>query len=278
LRHISLKRQLDRKEKMKMLLENKNAIVYGGSGSVGSAVAHTFSREGAKVFLAGRTQARLEKAAEEIRSGGGVAETAQVDAMDEKAVDEHVGEVAERSGSIDILFNAIGMHDVQGKPLHEISLEDFTSPVTIATRTQFLTARAVARHMIREGSGVILTITAGPARKAVPNVGGFDTACAAIEGLWRTFAAELGPHGIRLVVLGSAGSPDTPAVREVLELHARATGKSLEEVLVDSGSDTLLGRLPSVSEVANVASLMASDRASAMTGVIANVTCGYIVD
>jgi 3-oxoacyl-[acyl-carrier protein] reductase len=261
-----------------MLLENKSAVIYGGGGAIGGAVARAFAHEGARVFLAARTLYRVEAVAGEISAAGGTAEAAQVDALDEQAVDRHIGEVAGKAGSIDILFNAIGMQDVQGKPLHEMSLEDFTSPVTIATRTQFLTARAVARHMIREGSGVILTITAGPARKAVPNVGGFDTACAAIEGLWRTFAAELGPHGIRLVVLGSAGSLDTPAVREVLELHARATGTSLEEVLVDSGSDTLLGRLPSVSEVANVASLMASDRASAMTGVIANVTCGYIVD
>jgi enoyl-[acyl-carrier-protein] reductase (NADH) len=125
---------------------------------------------------------------------------------------------------------------------------------------------------------VILTITTGPARKAFPNVGGFDTACAAIEGHWRTFAAELGTFGIRLVVVGSAGSPDTPDVQETFELHARATGKSLKEVLADSGSDTLLGRLPKVSEVADVAALMASYRASAMTGVIANVTCGSVVD
>ena len=90
-----------------MLLEHKNAIVYGGGGSVGGAVARAFAREGAKVFLAGRTRESLEEVAEEIRSAGGVAETAQVDAMDEKAVDEHVGEVAERSGSIDILFRLL---------------------------------------------------------------------------------------------------------------------------------------------------------------------------
>ena len=261
-----------------MLLEDKNAVVYGGGGAVGGAVARTFAREGANVFLAGRTVAKVEAVAEEITTAGGMAETAQVDALDEEAVEKHIGKVSETAGRIDILFNAIGMQDVQSRPLHEMSLEDFTRPITIATRTQFLTARAVARHMIREGSGVILTITAGPARRALPNVGGFDTACAAIEALWRTFAAELGPHGIRLVVVGSAGSPDTPDVQETLRLHAGATGKSFEEVLADSGSGTLLGRLPRVAEVANVATLMASDHASAMTGTIANATCGYIVD
>jgi 3-oxoacyl-[acyl-carrier protein] reductase len=261
-----------------MLLENKNAVVYGGGGSVGGAVAHAFAREGARVFLAGRTLARVEAVAGEISAAGGTAEAARVDALDERAVEEHAAAVAEKAGSIDVLFNAIGMEDVQGMPLLDMPLEDFAHPVIVATRTQFLTARAVARRMVGQGSGVILTITAGPARKAVPNVGGFDTACAAIEGLWRTFAAELGAYGIRLVVVASAGSPDTQDHREMLELHARVTGKSLEEVLADFGSDTLLGRLPTLTEVADVATVMASDRAGAMTGVIANVTCDSVVD
>ena len=261
-----------------MLLEDKNAVICGGGGAIGGAVARAFAREGANVFLAGRTLTRVEEVTEEISAAGGTAEAARVDALDEQAVEEHVAAVAEKAGGIDVQFNAIGMEDVQGTPLLDMPLKDFAHPIIVATRTQFLTARAVARHMVGQGSGVILTITAGPARKAVANVGGFDTACAAIEGLWRSFAAELGPYGIRLVVVGSTGSPDTPDVQEMLRLHARATGKSLEEVLADFGSETLLGRLPTLAEVADVTTLMASDRASAMTGTIANVTCGSIVD
>jgi len=261
-----------------MLLENKYAVIYGAGGAVGSAVARAFAREGARVFLAGRTLAKVEAVAQEISATGGIADAVQVDALDEQAVDEHIAKVAEKAGKVDILFNAIGMQDVQGLPLTEMPLEDFARPITIATRTQFLTARTVARHMVRQGSGVIMTITAGPTRRAFPNLGGFDVACAAIESLWRSFAAELGSYGIRLVVIGSAGSPDTPDVQATLQLHAHATGKTFEEVLADSASDTLLGRLPSVTEVANAAAVMASDYASAMTGVIANVTCGYIVD
>lgn len=261
-----------------MLLENRNAVIYGAGGAVGGAVAHAFAREGARVFLAGRTLPRVKAVAEEISSAGGKAEAAQVDALNEQAVERHVSKVAGKAGSIDLLFDAIGMEDVQGTLLLDLPLEDFARPVIHATRTKFLTARAVARHMVGQGSGVIMTITAGPARSASPNVGGFDTACSAIEGLWRTFAAELGPHGVRLVVVGSAGSPDTPDVQEMMKLHAEATGKSLEEYLADSGGGTLLGRLPTLAEVADAATIMASDRASAMTGVIANVTCGSIVD
>jgi 3-oxoacyl-[acyl-carrier protein] reductase len=140
-----------------MLLEDKSAVIYGGGGKVGAAFARAFAREGARVSLAGRTLEGLEEVAEEIRSAGGAAETAQVDALDERAVDEHADAVAERAGSIDVSINLISYADLQGTPLAEMPLEDFERPVVTAVRTQFLTSRAAARHMVRQGSGVILT-------------------------------------------------------------------------------------------------------------------------
>ena len=255
------------------LLLDKNAIIHGAGGAIGGAVARAFAREGAKVFLAGRTLAKVDAVARDISASGGVAGTARVDALDEQAVEGHAGAVAEKAGRIDVLFNAIGMEDVQGTPLLEMALRDFLHPITVATRSQFLTARAAARHMVRKGSGVILTIIAGPP-EALPYLGGFGPACEAIQGMWRGLAAELGPRGVRLVCLRSAGSPDTPDVRETFERHARAAGVTLEEFLDGTGSGALLRRLPTSSEVANVAVLMASDRASAMTGTFVNVTCG----
>src|SRR5437763_12642479 len=138
-----------------VLLENKRAVVYGAGGPIGGAVARAFAREGARVFLAGRTKAKLDKVADEIRSKGGVADTAVVDALDEQIVDEYVDAVVEQAGSIDISFNLISYGDVQ-EPLTEISVEDFTRPIMTAMRTHFLTTRAAARHMVRRGSGVIL--------------------------------------------------------------------------------------------------------------------------
>ncbi len=102
-----------------MLLENKVAVIYGAGGSIGGAVARTFAREGARVFLAGRTEEKLDKVADEIRSHGGVVDTAIVDALDEQAVDEYVDAVVEQAGYIDISFNLISYGDVQ-KPLMEI--------------------------------------------------------------------------------------------------------------------------------------------------------------
>ena len=93
-----------------MLLEDNNVVIYGGGGTIGGAVARAFAREGARVFLAGRTLTKLDDVAEEIRSAGGVAETAQVDALDGRAIDEHADAVAASAGGIDVSFNLIS-HD-----------------------------------------------------------------------------------------------------------------------------------------------------------------------
>jgi NAD(P)-dependent dehydrogenase (short-subunit alcohol dehydrogenase family) len=259
-----------------MLLENKNAVIYGGGGHIGGAVARAFAREGARVFLAGRTLANLDVVAGEISSAGGVAETAWVDALDQQTIEKFVAEVVGKAGGIDVSFNAIGIEDVQGTPLIEMPLDDFSRPITIATRTQFLTAKAVAPHMVRKGSGVIMMITATPARIGWPLVGGFGVACAAMEGFSRQLAAELGPHGVRVVCLRSAGSPES--IPDTMEVHAAGQSMTRDQFIASLEEMTLLKRLPSLADVGNVAVLMASDYAGAMTGTVANMSCGQIVD
>ena len=118
-----------------MLLENRNAVIYGGAGAIGSVVATAFARAGARVFLAGRTSATLEAVADSIRSSGGLAETAVVDALDEAGVDSLVDRIVTEAGSLDISFNLIDVQDVQGTPLAEMSWDDFDKPVTTALRS-----------------------------------------------------------------------------------------------------------------------------------------------
>src|ERR1700736_383865 len=137
----------------RLLLDAKNAVIYGGGGAIGSAVARAFAREGAQVFLAGRTLATLEEVAQGIRAAGGRASTAKVDALDERAVDEHADAVAATAGSIDVSLNVISQGDVQGTPIADMRLDDFMRPVVVTVSTTFLTARAAARRMIRQGSG-----------------------------------------------------------------------------------------------------------------------------
>lgn len=253
-----------------MLLHDKVAVVYGAGGAIGGAVARAFGAEGARVFLTGRSLGSVQAVAEEIAAAGGSAEAAQVDALDEEAVDRHIDQVAEQAGGIDVSFNAVGVHAVQGTPLTELALSDFAYPISTWPSTQFLTARAAARHMVGKGAGVIITLTASPARLAIPGAGGFGVACAAIEALTRTLAAELGPQGVRVVCLEPHRIADSGASADPRSEEDEFR-RALEEM-------TLLKRLPTLAEVASTAVFLASDQAASMTGAVANLTGGMAVD
>jgi NAD(P)-dependent dehydrogenase (short-subunit alcohol dehydrogenase family) len=256
---------LDARGEAAVLLENKNAIVYGAAGAIGGAVARAFARDGARVFLAGRTLATLEEVAADIRAYGGMAEAAQVDAMDTAAVDAHADRVVAAAGSIDVSFNAVAVGAVQGVALTELSVEDFLAPITGLCRTNFLTATTAARHMATQGAGVIVTLSASSAKETRHQMGGFSLANAAIEALTRTLAGEFGRRGVRVVGLRSNFTPETyPAV----------TDEQLAPLL----KDTLLGRLPRLADLAGTAVYLASDGAGAISGAMVNLTCGAIID
>ncbi len=258
-----------------MLLEGKNAVIYGGGGSIGGAVARTFAGEGAKVFLVGRTRGPLETVASDIEKMGGRAEVAELDALDEQAIERYVGGVVERAGSIDVSFNAISLRDVQLIPLVEMSREDFMRPISTGMTTHFLTARAAARHMAARASGVILTFSASAARAYFPgvHVGGFGIACTAIEALTKQLAAELGPDGIRVNCLRSEGIPESWESASIEEWSA-----STEEIEAFLRERSSLGRVTTLADVGNAAAFLASDRAGATTGTVFNLTSGTVID
>lgn len=258
-----------------MLLEGKNVVIYGGGGAVGGAVARTFAGEGAKVFLAGRTGASLEAVASDIEKAGGRAEVAELDALDEQAIERHIGGVVERAGSIDVSFNAISIQDVQLIPLVEMSREDFMRPISTGATTHFLTARAAARHMAARGSGVILTFSASAARAYFPGVyvGGFGIACTAIEALTKQLAAELGLDGIRVNCLRSEGLPESWE-----GASTEGWSASTDEIEAFLKQRSLLGRVTTLADVGNAAAFLASDLASATTGTVFNLTSGTVVD
>jgi len=249
-----------------MLLENKVAMIYGAGGPIGGAVARAFAREGASVFLAGRTKARLDTVAREIRSSGGTADIAAVNALDKRSVDEYVDAVAEQTGQIDISFNLIRLGDVQ-RPLTEISVEDFLQPITNAMRAHFLTTRAAAWHMIRRGSGVILAFGGG-GPQTLPGLGGFKIALDAIEGLRRQWAVELGLYGIRVIALKTGGIPESMPD----DLAEK------DKIAAEIRKSTLLNRVATLADVGNVAAFIASDQARTITATEVNISCGAIVD
>lgn len=260
------------------LLAGKIAVIYGAAGDIGSGVARAFAQEGAHVCLTGITLEKVERLGSDISAAGGRCEAARVDALDREAVEKHLADVVARRGRVDIAFNLINLGGPQGTPLTEMKMGEFLQPIDVAMRTQYITGTAVGRHMARQKGGVILALTAQVARKPYTNSGGFGVACAAIEGLCRQLAIELGPANVRVVTLRSSGSPDAAGVSAAIAEHARAAGVTLEEFKARIADKTMLKRMPAVAEIASAAVIMASDRASAVTAAVTNLTCGEIAD
>jgi NAD(P)-dependent dehydrogenase (short-subunit alcohol dehydrogenase family) len=263
-----------------MLLKNKNAIIYGAAGSVGSALARAFAREGARVFLTGRKAAPLVSLVAEIVAAGGQAESAIVDALDGQAVDAHLASVVEKAASIDISFNAIGIPQpgIQGTPLTDLPVENFLQPILAYSRAHFLTARGAARHMLTRKSGVILMHTPEPGRAGAPLVGGMGPAWAAMEALTRDLAAEYGAHGIRPICLRSTGLPETETISVVFGLHAKANGIPREQFQAMMDNMSYHRRSTTLAELAGAAVFAASDLSRGLVGTVINLTAGKSAD
>jgi NAD(P)-dependent dehydrogenase (short-subunit alcohol dehydrogenase family) len=263
-----------------MLLKDKVAVIYGAGGAIGGAVARAFAREGARLFLTGRLRAPVDVVANDIVSDGGSAQAAEVDALDEQAVDRHLQSVIDKAGRVDISFDAVGIPNTKilGVPLVELDLEQFCRPITASATAYFVTARLAARRMVANKSGVIMTVTAVHARMGIPLVGGYGPAQALKEALTRDLSAELAPHGIRVVGLRPQAMPEAETIKEAFEPRAKATGLTWEQWQEMLASRTHPRRLMTLAEMANVAVFMASDKASGMTGTTVNLTMGSLDD
>jgi NAD(P)-dependent dehydrogenase (short-subunit alcohol dehydrogenase family) len=253
-----------------MLLENKTAIIYGAGGAIGSAVTRAYAREGATVHLAGRTTQTLERVGESIRDAGGTAHVAEVDVLDRDALQRHTADVIQSSRRIDICFNATSNDDIQGTPLVDMPFEQFLQPVTKSLTAHFNIATTVSPHMARGGGGVILVMGGG--REAIPRLGGSHVAWAALAGISRQLAAELGPQGIRLAWLLSPGSPGSNDHDQDASTHDQSEEGA-------TGTEGLLrDHQPTYEEVAATAVFLASDSARTMTATEINLTGGAVID
>ena len=260
---------------MEQLLEGKTAIIYGGSGGIGAGVARTFAREGANVFLVGRTRAKLDAVAKDIKSAGGSAEVAELDALDERAVDSHVKSLVSKTGHVDISFNLITRGDAQGTPLVDMETDDLLRAVVNGLRSNFITARAAGRRMIEQKSGAILHLNSASGDGAAPGMGSTGPADAATESLMRYLAAELGPHGVRVCGIWTAGVADTLTQEKLGAVNENVP--DVERVKEMLAGMTALRRNVTLANVAEAAAFLASDRAAGITGTMTNVTAGLVL-
>ena len=262
------------------MLSGKHAVILGAGGDVGTAVAKEFSAQGATVFLSGRRLATIEQVAADIQEDGGIAHAAEVDAVHEQAVNAYLDRVVQEAGSIDIVFNAMGPPPKDygnGTSTMELPLEQFLLPLTTLVPSQFITARAAARHMVQQHSGVILFLTAIPAR-GLANATAIGSAFGAMESLLRCLAAELGPAGVRVVGIRSGAMVDSRIIQQSVESTAHRLSMSKEQAVSMLAQPTLLKRLPTVADTARLAAFLASDGARALTGAIVNASSGRVID
>lgn len=263
------------------MLQGKCAVVFGGGGSIGAAVATRFACDGAEVFLAGRTAASVEAAAKQIKAAGGRAHADVVDALDAAEVKEYLESLVARAGGLDIEFNATGPRASEyanGKPAVDLPVGEFMVPVDTVLKAQFITAAAAARHMLTQGSGVIIFLTGSPARPHTVATSGIGAAFAAVENLTRHLAIELSPAGVRVVCLRTSANPDSRTIQDLTAGMATTMNITQHQAAAGLADSTLLKVSPRTTDTASAAAFLASDRASMMTGTVLNASAGVVPD
>ncbi len=261
-------------------LKNKVAVVFAASGEIAGAVARSFAGHGAKVYVTGKNLTSVEALAEEIKAGGGLAEAGKVDAMNETEIDSYLRKVVEDNGKLDIVFNGIGTYYKDagsGTPTTITTFEQFLNPLQRICGSQFLTSRVAARYMIQSGSeGTILLLTASIARTKTPNMAGFASACAAIEGLTRVMAAEFGQHGIKAICICSGALMETSKISEMVSDFAKLSGVSPEEMALNYKRFDLLKSGPTLKQLGETAAFLVSENGVVFNSHIVDVDCGKL--
>lgn len=262
-----------------MLLEGKVALVHAAGGQVGHRVAERFAREGAHVWLAARDVMKLEPLSSALRREHAKVEVVAVDALDAQSIERGTEAVVRATGRLDIEFNAVAVGSPAAiiAPATEVTPDAFLESFRTVVLSQFLTARAAARHMTSAGQGAIIFLTATPGRGVAPLMAGHSAGHAAVEGLVKSLAMEWGPAGVRVTGLMSGGMPETTRIGEVLATMAKFAGLTKEQMAQMTLQKTLLKRMPTLDQTARVAAFLASDCSASLTGTIVNASCGEVV-
>lgn len=261
-------------------LQGKIAAIFGAGGEVGAAVANEFAAQGAHLFLSGRTRSRVQNVADAIRGNGWTAAVAELNALDDDAVTSYIDRVVAEAGRLDIVFNAVGPQPIEydnATSTMDLSVDKFMLPISTIVASQFITARSAARHMVRQGSGVVIFLSA-TVSQGTSNTSAIGAAYGALESLTRSLAVDFGPRGVRVVSVRSMGMTETRTMQQTFEIGGRAMGlpkEKLEEIIT---SRALLGRSPSVADTARLVSFLASDEAQSITGAIINSSSGQVLD
>ena len=265
----------------RQILEGKIAVVFGAGGSIGSAVAQELAAVGAEIYLSGRTKSNVEAVAKEIVAAGGRAHADAMNTLDDAAVNQYIDGIVKQAGKIDIILDATGPLAKEygnGNLAFDLPIEQFMVPLETMVKSRFITARAAARHMVKQHSGVIILVTGSPARPHAPGTIAIGAAFGAIENLTANLAFEVGPLGVRVVCIRTLANVDSRSIQDTLGFLTDQLKITKEQALTQIAQSNFLKVAATVQDTANAAVFIASDRGRMLTGTVVNATAGAALD
>lgn|SRR5690625_1631599 len=241
-------------------LENRVALIYGGTSGLGEATARLYAKEGAKVAIAGRSEERENKIVKDIQDNGGEAVFVKVDLMDSDQIKQSVQDTVDTFGTIDILYNGARILD-KYEDIINTDEETFDSVIEINLKAVFTATKEVMPIFVEKGKGVVINL--GSQGSKFAGVGGtsYVSSKHALVGFTKQLAYDFGPKGIKANLL-APGYIDTPMTDDVEE-------KRLKEI-----PDQRAGK---PEEVANLALFLASDDSNYMNGTEVYMDGGWTV-
>jgi len=236
-------------------LKGQRALITGGTSGIGRATAHALAREGARVLISGRSEARGAEVIAAIKAAGGAAEFVRADL---ESVND-VRALAARAAEVDILVNNAGVFP--GGATHELSEAKFDETFAVNVKAPFLLTAAIAPKMAARGGGAIINVTTMAAEFGIPGLSAYGASKAAVALLTKAWAAEYGPKGVRVnsVSPGPTSTPGTDAM-----------GEGFAAIV----STIPLGRAADAEEIAEAIVFLASGKASYVNGATLNVDGG----
>jgi NAD(P)-dependent dehydrogenase (short-subunit alcohol dehydrogenase family) len=262
------------------ILKDKVAVIFAASGEIAGAVARSLSQHGAKVYLTARNFEAVKALAHEIKTNGGWAEAAKIDAMDESGIDNFLKKVVAENGRLDIIFNGIGLgySEMGGRPPTTVAtFEQFMAPMEKLAGSQFLTSRTAAKYMIQtQSGGTILLLTAALSRSKLPNLAGITAASAAIEGLTRVMATEWGPENIKVICICTGALMETKRISGWIDATAKHLGIPAEQMIAQYKAFDILKTSPTLKQLGETAAFLASEPGVAFNSHIVDLDCGKL--
>ena len=255
-----------------MKLKDKVAIVTGGAGNIGKAIALAYANEGAAVVVASRDLSNLEAVAMEIKAGGGHAIAIKTDVVDEKQVCRMVEQTLSEYGKVDILVNSI-LNTGPNANVVDLQLKDWNQTIATNLTGPMLCSREVLKDMIPRASGNIVNISSLSGKMGMVLRSTYCASKWGLNGFTQTMSMEVGKHNIRVNAIAPGPVKGEAAENSIRDM-ARIRGLTYEALVEQMENRSSLGRFVTAEEVAHLAVFLVSDESNGITGQIISIDGG----